>query len=149
MNVEGKKIIDSERTKVWELLIDPEVLRLAIPGCKSLDKVSENTYQFEIELKVAAIVGNYSGQIEIIDAHPPKKYGLKIKGTGALGHMESTVFIELIQLEDQTTEMIYSGEAEVGGKVAKVGQRVLSSVAKLVTSRFFSSFVKQVNMQST
>lgn len=98
-------------------------------------------------MKVAAIVGAYSGEIQIIDPQPPRKYGLSISGEGALGHMKSTVFIELNPMEEKT-EMVYSGEAEVGGKVAKVGQRVLSSVANLVINQFFNSFAKQIKVHN-
>ncbi len=149
MQVEGKKVIDAAQETVWKALVDPEVLRSSIPGCKSLDKINEDTYKFEIELKVAAIVGQYSGEITVIDPQPPHKYGLKVEGSGALGHMNATVFIELVAVDDHSTEMIYNGDAEVGGKVAKVGQRVLSSVAKLVTNQFFASFVKQIKKHSS
>jgi carbon monoxide dehydrogenase subunit G len=147
MNVEGKKLIDATQEATWNALINPDVLRATIPGCKSFEQLTDTTYRFEIELKVAAIVGAYKGEIEILDPQPPSKYGLSIAGSGALGHMKSTVWIELLPLDDKT-EMIYKGEAEVGGKVAKVGQRVLSSVAGLVTNQFFNSFAKQIKVHN-
>lgn len=149
MKVEGSKTIDAEINLVWASLINSEVLKQSIPGCKSLEKIDEDTYKFEIELKVAAIVGKYSGEIKVVDPQPPHQYGLKIEGSGALGHMQAMVRIELQEQGDTGTEMFYDGDAEVGGKVAKVGQRVLSSVAKLVTNQFFSSFAKQIKLHTS
>lgn len=150
MKVEGKKTIEANRETVWNLLQNPDILRAAIPGCKSLDKTGESSYRFEIELKVAAIVGKYSGGIEIINPEPPQKYGLKIEGSGPLGHMQSVVNIQLNETDEESlTEMVYEGEAEIGGKVAKVGQRVLSGVASLVTNQFFGAFAKQIEQHAS
>jgi carbon monoxide dehydrogenase subunit G len=150
MKVSGEKQIQSNREFVWQSLMDPTILREVIPGCKQLEVIDEGLYQFEIELKVAAIVGRYSGKIEIVNPETPTKYSLKVEGAGPLGHMNSLVNIELGELEDgNETQMLYEGEAEVGGKVAKVGQRVLSSVANLVTSQFFNAFVKKVKQHAS
>lgn len=149
MKVSGEKLIQTNRKTVWDLLMDPEILQAVIPGCKSLERINDNIYRFEIELKVAAIVGKYSGEIEIINPEPPHKYALKVDGSGALGHMNALVAIMLSEPEaGESTMLSYEGEAEIGGKVAKVGQRVLSSVANLVTNQFFGAFVKQIKQHA-
>lgn len=150
MKVSGEKLIQEKRETVWDLLMDPNILKAVIPGCKSLEKINDSLYRFEIELKVAAIVGKYSGEIEILDPEPPHKYVLKVAGLGALGHMNALVNISLSEPEEgQPTMLSYEGEAEIGGKVAKVGQRVLSSVANLVTNQFFGSFAKVIKQQAS
>lgn len=145
MKVSGQKLIQANREIVWDLLMNPDILKAVIPGCKSLEKIEESLYRFEIELKVAAIVGRYSGEIEIVNPEPPHRYALKVNGSGALGHMQAIVNIELRESDDgKDTDMTYEGDAEIGGKVAKVGSRVLSSVANLVTNQFFNAFVKEI-----
>jgi uncharacterized protein len=150
MKVSGEKLIQANRETVWDLLMDPNILQAVIPGCKSLEKINDSMYRFEIELKVAAIVGKYSGEIEIIDPEPLHKYTLKVDGSGALGHMNAVVTISLSEPEVRKETMLtYEGEAEIGGKVAKVGQRVLSSVANLVTNQFFGSFAKEIKQHTS
>lgn len=150
MNVIGQKSIQAERDKVWKLLMEPKVLQAVIPGCKYLDKVDNYVYHFEIELKVAAIVGKYTGKIEIVNPEPLSNYGLKVEGSGALGNMEALVWIELQPLEEKNkTNLSFNGEAKIEGKVAKVGQRVLSSVANLVINQFFNGFAKEIKQYST
>lgn len=93
---------------------------------------------------------NIQEKIEILDPEPPHKYVLKVAGLGALGHMNALVNISLSEPEEgQPTMLSYEGEAEIGGKVAKVGQRVLSSVANLVTNQFFGSFAKVIKQQAS
>lgn len=150
MKVSGEKVILANRETVWDLLMDPSVLQAVIPGCKSLERINESTYHFEIELKVAAIVGKYAGEIEILDPEPPFKYALKVDGSGPLGHMNAIVTIMLSEPEaGESTMLSYEGDAEIGGKVAKVGQRVLSSVANLVTNQFFGSFAKEIKQHTS
>lgn len=143
MDVAGKKTIDAKREFVWEALTSPEVLQAAIPGCQRFEKVGENAYEFAISLKVAAIVGDYTGEVKLLNPVEPESYTLDLSGSGALGHMQAAVQITLQDEEDKTV-LSYAAEAEVGGKVAKVGQRVLSSVATLIVNQFFNSFVKQI-----
>ncbi len=144
MLIEGNKNIAHNIEAVWNALIDPEKLKASIPGCNVMEKTEENKYRFHIKIKVAAIVGEYEGEISIVDPKPMTNYGLDISGSGALGHMKAKVDIGLNALNENETEMQYKGEAEIGGKVAKVGQRVLSSVANLIVKQFFNSFVKQI-----
>lgn len=141
MKVEGKVKFDAPVQKVWDVLQDPESLRSAVPGVQSLEQVGENEYEATLKLGVAAIKGTYSAKVKIYDQEEPKSYRLGISGQGGPG------FVNVdgsLNLEDNgsTTMVHYDFDAQVGGAVAAVGQRMLGGVAKLMMGQFFGAMQK-------
>ncbi|WP_017729046.1 SRPBCC family protein [Halalkalibacterium ligniniphilum] len=128
----------------WDVLQDPEVLKRCIMGCKSIELIGENKYQAELSMGVAAVKGDYSSTIELSDIQKPYHYKMTVKGEGGPGSVEAVAAINLEEIDENTTKLSYTYEAEVGGKVAMVGQRMLGGVAKLIIKDFFKKFAKEV-----
>lgn len=105
-------------------------------GSQKLVLVDDNKYEAELSIGIAAIKGNYSSTIEILDLEEPRHYKLAVKGEGAPGTVEAVGIVDLTPDGESSTLLNYSYEAEVGGKVAMVGQRMLGGVAKLVIQDF-------------
>lgn len=144
MNGQGTLKLDAGIEKSWEVLLDPNVLEKCIMGCKKLDQEAENIYNAELSIGIAAVKGKYESTIEISDIERPKHYKLIVKGEGGPGNVEATGIIDLSPINENTTELAYTYEAEVGGKVAMIGQRMLGGVAKLIIQDFFKKLAKEL-----
>lgn len=142
MQLSGQKTVDLSPSQTYNLLTDPAVLTKCIPGVKRLTALSEDKYEADLEIGVAGIKGRYKGVIEMADVKPGDSYRLLIKGEGPMGFLEANVAIRFVE-QAKGTDIIYEGDATVGGTVAGVGQRVLSGVAKLLIGQFFNAVVKE------
>jgi len=138
MKLEGRYYFSAPRGDVWESLNDPVTLAKAIPGCKTFTPLENDRYEMTIELGVAAIKGTYKGYAEITDKVAPTSYTLHINADGPTGTVDAIAHIHL-EDQDAGTVAIYSGEAQIGGLIAGVGQRILSGVGKIVVGQFFKS----------
>ncbi|MBX9955137.1 carbon monoxide dehydrogenase subunit G [Peribacillus simplex] len=128
----------------WDVLLDSEVLKRCIMGCKKLELVEENKYEADISMGVASVKGDYSTTIELANINKPISYQMIVKGEGGPGSIEAVADITLESVDENNTVLSYSFEAEVGGKVAMVGQRMLGGVSKLVIKDFFKKFGKEL-----
>ncbi|MBE3556379.1 MAG: carbon monoxide dehydrogenase subunit G [Firmicutes bacterium] len=146
MQIKGDQLLSGPPEVVYEQLMDPEILAKAIPGCKALNKVAENKYQGELELGVAAIKGHYVGEVEIRDPQPPNRYVMAVSGQGGPGFVNAELNFTLTP-HGNDTSLYYEGEAQVGGKIAGVGQRMLGGVAKMIAKQFFSAMSKAIAAQ--
>ncbi|MGE6613241.1 SRPBCC family protein [Peribacillus sp. NPDC076916] len=128
----------------WDVLLDSEVLKRCIMGCEKLELVEENKYEADISMGVASVKGDYSTTIELANINKPISYQMIVKGEGGPGSIEAVADITLESVDENNTVLSYSFEAEVGGKVAMVGQRMLGGVSKLVIKDFFKKFGKEL-----
>src|SRR6185436_20280758 len=142
MKLEGSHIIHAARARVYESLIDPQVLQQCIPGCESLERTSEDTYAMVIRAGVGSIKGLFNGQVRMEDLREPEHYRLVIEGKGRTGFLKGSGDLDLIE-EGDTTAINYSGEMQVGGMIASVGQRMVLSAARMMASQFFTALEKQ------
>lgn len=143
MNLQGTQVVNAPVDAVWQALNDPAVLAACTPGCKQLVAVGEDSYTVLLELGIAAIRGQYTGSLRITERQAPVSYRLEIKGEGGPGFVTSSLLVSLGEHE-QGTLLSYDGTAEVGGTIARVGQRVLGGVAKLIMGQFFQALAEQV-----
>ena len=132
MKLEGTYTFDAPRDIVWNALLDPEVLAGALPGCERLDQIGDNQYQGAIKIRVGPVQGKFQGKVTLLDLNEPDQYRMVVDGKGAPGFMKGEGRIEL-EPEGDTTLMHYTGEAQVGGRIASGGQRLLDSSAKALT----------------
>ena len=142
MKVDGHKRIAASREETYRMLTDPSVLVRTMPGLKALVLVEDGSYAAEMEMGVASIKGKYQGRMEIIDQVPAESYRLVMNGQGPGGFVTVTMLVSF-ESQDADTEVVYSGEAQVGGTVAGVGQRMLSGVAGYIVNQFFASIAKE------
>jgi len=136
MKLEGTHQLHASRERVYQSLIDPEVLKRCIPGCEHLEKSGENTYTAMIRAGVGSIKGIFNGKVKLEDMRPPEHYRIVVEGRGAPGFMKGSGDLDLEQ-QDETTVIKYAGEIQVGGTIASVGQRMIQGTAKMMASQFF------------
>jgi carbon monoxide dehydrogenase subunit G len=148
VNVKGEIIVDANQEDVWNALNDPEVLRKATPGCKVLNEISPDSYKAEIVLGIAAVRGEYEAEIKIFEKESsPNRYKLAMKADSKMGFLEGNAVVELDYNHPNTT-IRYDGEAQVGGLIAGVGQRILSGIAKMIVKDFFKKIAKETKTRT-
>jgi len=130
VKIEGEYLFNGPREDVWEIIRDPEVLATALPGTKSLDKVGENEYRGEMNVKVGPVGGLFSGHLVVSNEVPPSSLTLTVDGRGSPGFVNGAGKVVLNDQGDGTTLMKYDGDVQIGGKLASVGQRLLDTASK-------------------
>lgn len=143
MKVEGKYEIPVPQERVYAALQDPDLLQRCIPGCEALEPNGEDTYKVTLKLGVAAIRGTYEGSIAVVNKQPVDQLTLAVEGSGAPGFVKGEGVVALTPNGD-TTELAVAGDAQVGGKVAAVGQRMLGGVSKQLMNQFFDRLKKEL-----
>jgi carbon monoxide dehydrogenase subunit G len=124
---------------VWTALTDPVVLVTAIPGCERLEPAGPDAYRFVITAGVASIQGTYTGTVALSDQREPDSFVLTARGAGAPGTIATSIRVTLTSAGDGTTELGYDADAEVGGLLAGIGQRMLASMAGRLLGDFFTA----------
>ncbi len=143
LDIGGSEAIPSSAEALWVALNDPKVLTRCIPGCKSMVEIGPDAYKVEMQLRVAAVGGSFEGEIALADKEPPRACSIKVSGAGTLGHGNGTARFEIEPDGANGCKLIYKGTGEIGGLVAGVGQRILSSVSKHLIGRFFVALRKE------
>lgn len=132
MKLEGEYTFDGPKDEVWKLIRDPEVLSNALPGTQSLEQVSENEYQGEMNIRVGPVGGVFSGKIIVSDEVPPESCTLTVEGKGKPGFVNGRGHIQLTDQEGGKTHMKYTGDVQIGGRLASVGQRLIDTASKSI-----------------
>lgn len=146
MDVKGEVSVDAPLNKVWEAINNPEVLKAATPGCKSLNEVESDHYKAGIVLGIAAVRGKYEADIHTLEKEAPGKYRLIMNADSPAGFIEGDAVVRLEE-EGGKTKILYEGTAKVGGLIAGVGQRILSGIAKMIVKDFFKKIAKEVKAE--
>jgi len=131
MELAGTFTFLAPRAAVWEALMDPAVLAQALPGGEQLEKTGANEYDAAMNVRVGPVQGKFAGKVELLDMQAPQSYRMKVSGAGPAGFVDGAGAITL-QDEGDSTTMNYTGDVQVGGKIASVGQRLIESTAKSV-----------------
>jgi hypothetical protein len=124
--------------KAYGLMQDPAVLAKAIPGCDSLEKSGENEYRLRMKMALASLSGAFEGKVRLADPEPPSSFRMIVEGSGKIGFMKGEGVLRLIE-KDGGTDVSYDGDAQIGGTMAAVGQRLIDVTARLLIRRFFES----------
>jgi carbon monoxide dehydrogenase subunit G len=143
MKIEATYEIKAPRERVYAALIDPEILRHAIPGCESLEKIGDNLYTATMKAGVGAIKGTFKGEVRLEDMRPPEHYRIVVQGKGGMGFAKGSADFDLEE-KDGGTLIKYSGEMQIGGTLAGVGQRMIQGAAKMMASQFFAKLEAEV-----
>jgi uncharacterized protein len=138
MKIEGNYTIKAPRELVWNLMIDPDILSRCVPGVQSLENTEDNSYKLVLKTGVGAIKGVYNGAITLEDMREPEHYKMIVDGKGGAGFVKGVGALDLMEQGDETV-VAYSGDVSVGGTIASVGQRMVLSTAKMMTSQFFTA----------
>jgi uncharacterized protein len=137
MKIEGTHELRASAERVFKTLTDPAVLQRCIPGCERLEKTGDNAYSITLKAGVGAIKGVFSGNVRLEDLNPPHHFRMIVEGKGQPGFLKGTGDIDL--KENGETRVNYSGDVQVGGTIAGVGQRMLQGAAKMMTTQFFTA----------
>jgi len=137
MDITGSYIFNAPPDRVWDLLLDPAVLSSCIPGCEKFESIGDDRYQVSLKVGLAAITGSYTGTVVLADKQPPTSYRLVVEGEGKGGFVKGSSAIALRQ-EGDTTIVDVSASVQTGGPIARVGQRLISGVAKMMMDKFFA-----------
>ena len=121
MDISGSYTLNAPREQVWDALLDPDLLKRAIPGCESLEPTGDNQYAMRLNVDVAGVKGAYQGTMRILDAQKPESYRVVVDGAGARGILHSDGVLRLTANDAGTTDIHYTGQAQLGGPVASIG----------------------------
>ena len=144
MDMTGERRIAAPRQAVWQALNDPAVLKASIPGCESLDKLSDNEMQATAAVKVGPMSGRFNGKVHLADLDPPNGYTISGEGQGGvLGFAKGGAKVDLAD-DGPGTLLHYEVHAQVGGKLAQLGARLIDATAKQMADAFFDRFSSQV-----
>ncbi len=138
MTLDGTHHFNVPRDRVWAVFTDPAVLARATPGCERLDPVGPDEFDATLSVGVAAVKGTYQGKLAITDKKPPEGYTLHVEGSGRPGFVKGEGRLTLTE-QDGGTLVTIRAEAQVGGLIAAVGQRLLGAAARMLMEQFFSA----------
>ncbi len=143
MNIDGQFQLAASRQEVWDKLNDVDVLRLCIPGCESLDQIDETHFEAVIRAKIGPINAKFVSRIELQEMNEPQSYTLSVRSKGgAAGMGEGLANVELAETETET-QLRYSVELKVKGKLAQIGSRLINNTVIKLSNQFFDSFAAQ------
>lgn len=140
MKMSGEELIPAPRQTVWRALNDPAVLKQCIPGCESIDKLSDTKMEARVVAKVGPVKAGFNGIVNLSDLDPPNGYRISGEGKGGLAGFATGG--ATVRLEDapEGTRMTYDVDAQVGGKLAMLGSRLIDSTARSMAAQFFEKF---------
>jgi carbon monoxide dehydrogenase subunit G len=146
MIVEGEYTFDAPQDLVWQALQDPDVLSSAMPGGEGFTAVGENEYEGNLNVKVGPVQGKFKGNIKLTDIVAPESYTMTVDGKGAPGFVKATGSLKLAPDGDRT-HITYTGDAQVGGRIASVGQRLLDTSAKSIIRQSLDGLNEYLKVQ--
>lgn len=144
MDMTGEERIGASREAVWAALNDVEVLKQCIPGCQSLERVSGSDLAAKVKLQIGPVSANFSGKVKLSDLDPPNGYRIAGEGSGgAAGYAKGSAVVRLLQ-DGAGTLLRYEAKADVGGKLAQLGGRLIDATARKLAGEFFHKFTAVV-----
>jgi carbon monoxide dehydrogenase subunit G len=144
MELSGENRIEAPRPVVWAALNDPEVLRQCIPGCEAIEKVSDTEFTATVRAAVGPVKARFTGRVTLSDIDPPKAYTISGEGQGGpAGFAKGGAHVELSE-DGAATILRYASQAQVGGKLAQIGSRLIQGTARKYAEQFFGTFAELV-----
>src|SRR5687768_5642379 len=141
----GEQRIAASQQDTWLALNDPEVLKACVPGCESIVRVQDNEYNVAMTARVGPVSAKFRGRLSLSDIKPPHSYSLAFEGQGGpAGFAKGAAQVRLFPEENDQTRLAYDVKANVGGKLAQIGSRLIDGAAKKVADEFFQNFTKRM-----
>ncbi len=149
MKMAGEEVIAAPRRVVWDALNDPEILKQSITGCQEVKKKSDTEFEAKVTAKVGPVKASFIGDVKLSKLNPPRSYVISGEGKGGVaGFAKGGATVRLSDTGDSATKLSYDVEAQVGGKLAQIGSRLIDSTAKKMAADFFKKFNKIVSQGS-
>jgi carbon monoxide dehydrogenase subunit G len=143
VKISGTYTLPLAQERAYAVMQNPEMLARAIPGCESLEKVGPDEYRMKMKMALASLSGAFEGKVRITEQTPPNSFRLVVEGTGRIGFVKGDGLLNLTPAEGGGTEVAYEGDAQVGGTIAAVGQRLIDGTAKTMIKKFFDKLVAE------
>ena len=143
MKISGTYTLPLSQERAYAVMQDPEVLARAMPGCESLEKIGPDEYRMKMKMVLASLSGAFEGKVRITDQAPPNSFRLVVEGTGRVGFLKGDGLLKLTPAEGGGTVVAYDGDAQVGGTIAAVGQRLIDGTAKTMIKKFFDKLAAE------
>ena len=150
MDFSGTYSFQAEREAVWNLMMNPDAIAKALPGVEEFVPIEDETNAWNAKLKVslATVNGNYAGSVRMTELEPPHQYRLTVNGEGQQSIIGGSVLIKLDYDEaKKETLLTWDAEANISGKLARIGQRVIKAAANMMSNRFFGNLAQQLSTQ--
>lgn len=144
MTMTGEVTLPADRQTVWDKLNDAETLKACIPGCQSLEKAGDSGFAAVAKIKVGPVSATFKGNVELTDLDPPNSYRISGQGEGGVAGFAKGGATVALADKDGGTLLTYNVEAQIGGKLAQLGQRLINGSAKKLADEFFANFAKAV-----
>ncbi len=145
MEIKGDVPLEYPQRMIWDAFMDPDFVAQVIPGCDALIPTEEpDTYTANLRIKIGPVQGKFKAEVVQCDMVPMEQFGLRIKARGPAGFMDGTGTVELVP-DSHRTVLRYAGEVNVGGRIARVGQRLVSTAARTMINRGLDSFRKRLD----
>ncbi len=145
MKISGSYTIRAARDVVFARLTDPQAIASCLPGVENLNQVAPDQYEMAMTVAIGPVKGTFQGKIQLADVDPPASYRMAVEGQGKPGFARGVGSVQLRAVDDQTTEITYEGDVELGGPFAGVAQRMLGGVAKRMIEQFFACIERQMS----
>jgi uncharacterized protein len=142
LKITGSHTIPIAAEQAYTAMQNPDVLSKAIPGCESLELIGQDEYRMKMKMVLASLSGAFEGKVRITDQAPPDSFRLIVEGTGKIGFVKGDGVLKLTVVE-AGTEVSYEGDAQIGGTIASVGQRLIDGTAKMMIKKFFERLAAQ------
>ena len=143
MDLTATYVFNAPVEKVWDLLMDTNAIASCLPGCRGLQPAGNDRYEVELGIAVAAIAGSFKGTVALEEKVPPQSYKLVVEATGRQGFVKGHAHVTLAPDEPNRTLVHIAAQADVGGMIARVGQRLLDGVSRTMMDRFYGCLAKQ------
>lgn len=145
MELSNTRIVPASPSAVWAALNDPAVLKDCLPGCETLEQTADHTWRVVMAARVGPVSARFEGQMTMSDIAPPTSYTLAFEGQGgAAGFAKGDAHVSLAPADGDATALTYTAKAQVGGKLAQIGSRLVDGAAAKMTDDFFARFVERV-----
>lgn len=144
MEMTGEQVIPATQDQVWEMLNDPAVLRECIPGCTQLDGSAEEGFTATVKQSIGPVKATFQAEITLSNVNPPESYTISGSGKGGVAGFAKGGADVHLQVVTEGTKLSYAVKAQVGGKLAQLGSRLIESTAKKLASQFFSNFENHI-----
>ena len=141
----NSRVIPAPPPVVWAALNDPDALKASLPGCESLERIDESTWKATVAAKVGPVSARFSGTMKIVESNAPDGYTLRFEGQGgAAGFANGEAKVTLTPAESNATTLSYDVKAQVGGKIAQIGSRLIDGAAAKIADEFFARFSERL-----
>lgn len=148
MKLSGEQTVPASREAVYDAMLNPDVLKGALPGCEKLEEVGPNEYLATMTIGVAMIKGKYDGKVKITDENRPESFTMHIEGKGPQGQLSGVGSLRFEEISENETKVIYDGDAQVRGMLARIGSRVIAPAANMIVGKFFTELTNSMSKQT-